>query len=105
MGTGRGTQGSNVLCFKLADNRYVGVYQRYLNCKCFLFTRCCMGDLLGVYLKTIHTNFPGDPVAKTPPSHCRGHWFLPGLGRSRMPRGMAKKRNKTVHTRTHRIPL
>lgn len=60
-----------------------------------------MGDLLGVYLKTIHTNFPGDPVAKTPPSHCRGHWFLPGQGRSRMPRGMAKNEIKQythVHT-------
>ena len=34
-----------------------------------------MSDILGVYLKTIHMNFPGDPAAKTPPSHCRGHWF------------------------------
>ena len=40
-----------------------------------------MGDLLGVYLKTIHTNFPGDPVAKTPPSHCKGHWFRSWSGK------------------------
>lgn len=68
----RGTQGSNVLCFGLADNRYIGVYEHYLNCKCLLFTRCCMSDTLGVYLKPTHMNFPGDPAAKTPPSHCRG---------------------------------
>ena len=66
---------------------------------------CRMDNILDVYLKTIHMNFPGDPVAKTLPSHCSGHWFHSWLGRSRMPQGMGKKINKTVHTHTHRIPF
>lgn len=65
-----------------------------------------MSDTLGVYLKPTHMNFPGDPAAKTPPSHCRGHWFHSWSGKIlHALRHGQKITNKTVHTHTHRIPL
>ena len=53
--------------------------------------------------KTLVWNFSGDPVVKTPCSHCRGHSLIPGQG-TKIPHAATKAWHRCKHAQSCPTP-